>query len=56
MHDITVHETPDPRTFGLECTCGARWVAFYGEPQVELIITGHYEETGTLDGRKIVIL
>ena len=45
-HDIVVLETMDPRIFGVDCSCGERWMAFWGEPNVEMIIDRHYEEHG----------
>lgn len=45
-HDIIVHETPDPRTFGVECSCGERWFCFWGEPSVEFSIDKHYSRFG----------
>ena len=46
VHDVVVHETPDPRVFGVECTCGYRQIAFFGEPNVELVIDRHYAVVG----------
>jgi len=54
-HAIIVHATPDPRTFGVECSCGWRTVCFFGEPSVELAVDHHlFDEAGV--ERKVVLL